>query len=57
MIDLATSLKKRYFKRQVADLRNRQAEAEKAGDAEQALQFAQQMIVLKRQYSQEVESK
>jgi DNA primase len=57
LIDLATSLKKRYFKRQLAELKNQQTEAEKAGNAEQALQFAQQMIVLKRQYSQEVESK
>jgi len=38
-------------------LKSRQAEAEKAGDIEQAMLLSQQMIVLKRQYSQEVESK
>jgi hypothetical protein len=57
LIDLAAALKKRYVKRQVADLKNRQADAEKAGDVQQALLLAQQMVVLKRQHSQEVESK
>jgi DNA primase len=57
LIDLAAALKKRYVKRQLADLKNRQAEAEKAGDVQQALLLAQQMVILKRQHSQEVESK
>jgi hypothetical protein len=55
--DLAMALKKRYIKRQLADLKYRQAEAEKAGDVQQALLLAQQMVMLKRQHSQEVESK
>jgi hypothetical protein len=57
LIDLAAALKKRYVKRQLVDLKNRQAEAEKAGDAQQALLLAQQMVDLKRLHSQEVESK
>jgi len=57
LIDLATALKKRHVKRQLADLKNRQAEAEKAGDAQQALLLAQQMMTLKRQHTQEVKSK
>jgi hypothetical protein len=57
LIDLAAALKKRHLKNQLAELKTRQAEAEKAGQVEQALSLAQQMIVLKRQYSQEVESK
>jgi DNA primase len=57
LIDLAAALKKRYVKRQLSDLKKRQAEAEKAGDVQQALLLAQQMVILKRQHSQEVESK
>jgi hypothetical protein len=57
LAELVTALKKRHFKRQSAELKSRQAEAEKAGNAEQAMLLAQQMMVLKRQYSQEVESK
>ncbi len=55
LIDLAAALKKRHLRNQLADLKNRQAEAEKAGEVEKALSLAQQMILLKRQYSQEVE--
>lgn len=57
LIDLAAALKKRHLKHQLAELKARQAEAEKAGEVEQALSLAQQMILLKRQYSQEVETK
>ena len=57
LIDLAQALRKRHLKRQMADLRNRQVEAEKAGEVEMAQQLAQQMMVLKRQYSQGVEMK
>jgi DNA primase len=56
LIDLAQAMKKRYLKRQLSDLKARQAEAEKAGQDEQALKLAQEMVVLKRQYSQGVES-
>jgi hypothetical protein len=55
--DLAAALKKRYVKRQLTDLKNRQVEAEKAGDVQQALLLVQQMMDLKRLHSQEVESK
>jgi DNA primase len=57
LIDLAAALKKRHLKNQLAEIKVRQAEAEKAGQVEQALSLAQQMILLKRQYSQEVETK
>ena len=57
LIDLAQAMKKRHLKRQMTDLRTRQAEAEKAGEAEEALRLAQQMVLLKRQFSQGVESK
>lgn len=57
LIDLAGALKKRRLKRQLSELKDRQAEAEKAGEAEKALMLAQQMMLLKRQSSNEVESK
>lgn len=57
LIDLAAALKKRHLKNQLAEIKVRQAEAEKAGQVEQALSLAQQMVLLKRQYSQEVETK
>ncbi len=57
LIDLAAALKKRRLKNQLAEIKARQAQAEKAGEVEQALSLAQQMILLKRQYSQEVETK
>jgi DNA primase len=57
LIDLAQALKKRHLKRQMSELKLRQTEAEKAGEAEEALRLAQQMVLLKRQFSQGVESK
>jgi len=57
LIDLAAALKKRHLKRQLADLKNRQREADKAGDAEKSMLLGQQMVILKRQHSQGVESK
>ncbi len=57
LVDLAAALKKRQMKHQMTELKNQQAEAEKAGESEKALSLAQQMVVLKRQYSQEVETK
>jgi DNA primase len=57
LIDLAQAMKKRHLKRQMAELRMRQAEAEKAGEAEEAMRLAQSMVLLKRRYSQGVESK
>jgi hypothetical protein len=38
-------------------LKGRQLEAEKTGEVEEALSLAQQMMVLKRQFSQEAEPK
>ncbi len=57
LIDLVTALKKRHLKRQLAQLKGRQTEAEKTGEVEEALSLAQQMMVLKRQSSQEAEPK
>jgi len=57
MNDLALRMKKRFVERQMEDLRNRQSEAEKAGNAEKALELGQQRMMLKRQHSQEVERK
>ncbi len=57
LIDLAQALKKRHLKRQMADLRERQMEAEKAGEPDRALQLAQQLVLLKRQFSRGVETK
>jgi len=57
LIDLAAALKKRHLRNQLAELKSRQVEAEKAGEAEQALSLAQQYHLLKRQSSQEVETK
>ncbi len=57
LIDLAGALRKRRLKNQLAELRGRQTEAEKAGEVEEALSLAQQMMVLKRQSSQEAEPK
>jgi hypothetical protein len=45
------------LKRQLAELKGRQTEAEKTGEVEAALSLAQQMMVLKRQFSQEAEPK
>jgi DNA primase len=57
LIDLAKALKKRHLKNQMAELRIRQAEAEKAGDEGKAMGFLQQIATMKKQYSQEVEPK
>jgi len=56
LIDLATALKKRQLKRQLAELKERQAVAEKEGRSEEALEMAQQMMLLKRRQTQEVET-
>ncbi len=57
LFDLAAALKKRCLKQRMAELKSRQSDAEKAGEMERALELAQEMIMLKRQYSQEVEPK
>jgi DNA primase len=57
LIDLAGALKRRHLKHQLAELKGRQTEAEKTGAVEEALSLAQQMMVLKRQFSQEAEPK
>jgi DNA primase len=57
LIDLAGALKKRHLRYRLAELKGRQAEAEKTGAVEEALSLAQQMMVLKRQSSQEAEPK
>ena len=57
LIDLAQALKKRHLKRRMTELKLKQTEAEKAGEAEEAMRLAQQMVLLKRQFSQGVESK
>jgi hypothetical protein len=57
LIDLAQALKKRHLKRRMSELKLKQTEAEKAGEAEEAMRLAQQMVLLKRQFSQGVESK
>lgn len=57
LIDLASALKKRWVRRQLTDLKLRQTEAEKAGLAEEALKLAQELMLLKRRHSQEVEPK
>jgi len=57
LLDLANALKKRHLKRQMDALKGLQAEAEKAGEMEKALQLGQEIVILKRQYSQGVELK
>jgi DNA primase len=56
LIDLAGALKRRLFKRQLAELKERQSVAEREGRSEEALELAQQMVLLKRRQSQEVET-
>jgi DNA primase len=51
--DLASALKKRHLRRQMAELKARQAAAEKDGLTDTALRVAQEMVVLKRQFEQE----
>jgi hypothetical protein len=55
--DLAAALKKRYGKKRIAELKNRQVEAEKAGRTEESLALAQELVLLKKRYQQEVEPK
>jgi DNA primase len=57
LIDLAGALKNRQLRRLLAELRERQAEAEREGRSEEALELAQQMVLLKRRHTQEVEPK
>jgi len=57
LIDLAARLKKRHMEWRLSELKRQKDEAEKAGEAEQVMLLGQQMFVLKRQYSQEVETK
>ncbi|MGH7739660.1 MAG: DNA primase [bacterium] len=51
ILEFAGEIKKRYVKRQMDDLRQKQGEAEKAGNVEEALLFARQMGELKKQFS------
>jgi DNA primase len=51
ILELAGVIKKRYFKREMDDLRQKQGEAEKAGRMEDALGFARQLGELKKQSS------
>ncbi len=55
--DLAAALKKRHGKRLLADLKDRQIEAEKAGRAEESMALALEMVLVKKRYQQEVEPK
>jgi DNA primase len=55
--ELASALKKRDLKKKMSDLKARQAQAEKDGNSDTALQLAQEMVLLKRHFSQEVEPK
>jgi len=57
LADMAKALKKRHLKHQLSELKDRQAEAERSGETEKSLLLAQEMVLLKRQYSQEVEPK
>jgi DNA primase len=57
LIDLAQALRKRHLKRRMSELKVKQAEAEKAGKEEEAIQFGLEMSSLKRQFSQGVENK
>jgi DNA primase len=51
ILELAGVIKKKYFKREMDDLRQKQGEAEKAGRMEDALGFARQLGELKKQSS------
>ena len=55
LLELAEALRKRSLKRQMEDLKAQQLEAEKAGEAEKALELGQQYVALKRRISQGVE--
>lgn len=51
ILEFAGEIKKRYVKREMDDLRQKQGEAEKAGRIEESLLFARQMGELKKQFS------
>jgi DNA primase len=56
LADLASALKKRHLRHRLSALKARQAEAEKSGEADKALALAQEMVLLRRQFSKEVET-
>ncbi len=51
ILEFAGEVKKRYFKREMDTLKQKQGEAEKAGQQEEALLLARQMSELKKQFS------
>jgi DNA primase len=51
ILEFAVEVKKRYFKREMDGLKQKQAEAEKAGQMDDALLLARQMSELKKQFS------
>ena len=51
ILEFAAEIKKRYVKREMDDLKQRQGEAEKAGRLDEALGFARQIGELKKQFS------
>ncbi len=51
ILEFAGEVKKRYFKREMDTLKQKQGEAEKAGQPEEALLLARQMSELKKQFS------
>ncbi len=55
--DLAAALKKRFGKKKMSEVKSRQLEAEKAGLMEESLALAQELVLLKKRYQQEVEPK
>ncbi len=55
--DLAAALKKRHGKKRMAELKARQMEADKAGRLEESMALAQELVLVKKQYQQEVEPK
>jgi DNA primase len=55
--DLAAALKKRHWKKQMAELKARQMEADKAGRTEESQALAQELFLVKKQYQQKVEPK
>jgi len=57
LADLAKALKKRHLRTQLSRLKAEQDEALKAGEVEKASELLQMIMELKRQFSQEVETK
>ncbi|HET9870960.1 MAG TPA: toprim domain-containing protein, partial [bacterium] len=51
ILEFAAEIKKRWVKRELDSLTQKQSEAEKAGQVEQALDFARQKSELKKQFS------